>query len=187
MDLLTAHRKALEEFDRRVRLIQPAQWRSATPCTEWTVRDLLNHLVGEQRWAPSLLAGATIADVGDRFDGDQLGADPLAAWTEASGAARAAWEEPGATERQVHLSRGPAPAEDYGWEMAGDLAVHAWDLAHGIGADPALDPELAEVLYERWKAVVPLWVDAGIFAPPVPVPAGADPQIRLIALTGRRP
>jgi len=38
----------------------------------------VNHLAGEDLWAPPLLAGSTIAEVGDRFEGDVLGAEPLA-------------------------------------------------------------------------------------------------------------
>ena len=49
----------------------------ATPCTEWDVRALVNHVLGEIRWAVPLFAGSTIAEVGDRFDGDLLGDDPV--------------------------------------------------------------------------------------------------------------
>ena len=71
---------AMTEFERRVQAIRPDQWQDPTPCTEWDVRALVDHLVTELLWAPLLLDGATIEDVGDRFNGDQLGADPMAAW-----------------------------------------------------------------------------------------------------------
>ena len=60
----------MTEFDRRVRKIAPEQWALGTPCREWSVRDLVGHLVYEQLWAPELLAGCTTAQVGDRFDHD---------------------------------------------------------------------------------------------------------------------
>ena len=63
------------------RLIADDQWANPTPDTEWTVRDLVEHLVGEQLWVPLLLGGATIEEVGDRFDGDNLGDDPKTAWS----------------------------------------------------------------------------------------------------------
>ena len=56
------------------------QWALDTPCTEWNVRTLVNHVTVEDLWVPPLLRGATIEEIGDRFDGDQLGDDPKAAW-----------------------------------------------------------------------------------------------------------
>ena len=67
--------RAVAEFDARVRQIGEHQWQAATPDEDWTVRDLVNHLAGEDLWAPPLLAGSTIAEVGDRFEGDVLGAE----------------------------------------------------------------------------------------------------------------
>lgn len=177
----------MAKFDRTVALISDDQWQAPTPCTAWTVRDLLNHLVSEQLWVPLLLDGATIAEVGNRFDGDQLGADPEHAWTEAAGAAREAWTAPGATERIVHLSYHDVPASEYGWQMTLDLAVHGWDLARAIGADERIEPELARTLLPIFEPELEQWQDSGIFAPPVPVPADSDVQDRLLALLGRDP
>ena len=78
--------RAAAEFDARVRQVGDHQWQAATPDEDWTVRDLVNHLVGEDLWTPPLLAGSTMAEVGDRFEGDMLGAEPKAAWTAASAA-----------------------------------------------------------------------------------------------------
>jgi len=65
--LLEAHGRALADFDRLVRAVPADRWDSPTPCAEWSVRDLVEHLVTEQLWVPPLLAGQTIAEVGDRF------------------------------------------------------------------------------------------------------------------------
>ena len=91
-------------------MIRDDQWHAPTPDTEWDVTDLVQHLVYEQLWVPPLLAGKTIAEVGDAFDGDVLGDDPQRAWTSAAAAAQAAFAEPGALERTVHLSFGDVPA-----------------------------------------------------------------------------
>ena len=88
MDIPAMFRGAVAEFDARVRQIGDHQWQAATPDEDWAVRDLVNHVAGEDLWAPPLLAGSTIAEVGDRFDGDVLGADPKAAWSAAIPAAR---------------------------------------------------------------------------------------------------
>jgi len=108
MDIPAMFRRAVVEFDARVRQVGDHQWQAATPDEDWTVRDLVNHLVGEDLWAPLLLAGSTIAEVGDRFDGDVLGAEPTAAWRLASAGAVRAVEGDGAMDRLVHLSFGGA-------------------------------------------------------------------------------
>jgi uncharacterized protein (TIGR03086 family) len=187
MELLHAHRRAMSEFDNRVRQVGADQWPNPTPCAQWTVRDLLNHLVAEQLWAPWLLDGATLEEVGDRFDGDVLGADPLRAWNQASASAREAWDNPGATTGEVNVSWGVITAEDYGWQMTLDLAVHAWDLARGIGAPQWLNPELVTALHTVFEPQVGALQGFGIFDPPQPIGEDADDQTRLLALLGRRP
>ncbi|GAB3548177.1 uncharacterized protein (TIGR03086 family) [Actinopolyspora lacussalsi] len=186
MELLPAHRAAMREFDNRVRRTGIDQLDNATPCGEWRVRDLLNHLVSEQLWAPWLLEGHTLEQVGDRFDGDLVGEDPQAAWDRASSAARAAWDNAKLSSR-VHVTGGKIPVEDYGWQMTMDLAVHAWDLAKGIGADTGLDPELVEAVRAVFEPHLAALADSGLFAPAKPVSVSAAPQSRLLAMLGRQP
>ncbi|MGM1061523.1 TIGR03086 family metal-binding protein [Saccharothrix sp. Mg75] len=177
----------MTEFDSRVRQVRPGQWDRGTPCAGWSVRDLVNHLVQEQLWAPELLVGCTVEQVGDRFEGDRLGVDPLHSWVLAAGAAREAWIEPGALAKPVRLSQGESTAEEYGWQMTSDLAVHAWDLARAVGAPERLDPDLAEAVLEYVEPHAAEWSAAGLFEDPVPVADDADAQTRLLALLGRRP
>ncbi|ONI87476.1 TIGR03086 family protein [Actinosynnema sp. ALI-1.44] len=187
MELLDAHGSALSGFDWLVKAIGPDDWARATPCPGWTVRDLLGHLVAEQLWVPPLLDGAGIDEVGERFDGDVLGDDPVGAWTRASADAREAWLRPGALDREVHLSYGLVPAAEFGWQMTLDLAVHGWDLAEGIGETSPLHDELAEALLAVFSPQVWRWQGTGIFAPPVPVSVDAGAPARLLGLVGRHP
>lgn len=183
MQLLPAHRTAMREFDARVRAVR--DWDAPTACSAWSARDLLNHLVSEQWWVPHLLAGETLQQVGDRYDGDLVGDDPLGAWNEASARARTAWDEADIT-GEVHVTGGVIPAEEYGWQMTLDLAVHAWDLARGTGGNEHLNPELAQQLHDVFAPQVPRFQGLGIFDPPRPVPDDADAQTRLLAVLGRR-
>src|SRR5438477_10147734 len=128
------YRRAVEGFGQQVMAIGPDDWGRATPCSEWSVRDLVRHLVYEELWAPPLLAGATIAEVGDRFEGDILGADPQAAWKEAAAAALDAVTADSLS-RTVHLSFGDFPGSEYLGQLTADHVIHAWDLARGLGAD----------------------------------------------------
>ena len=114
------------------------------------MRALVNHVVGEQRWAPHLLAGETIEKVGDRYDGDLLGDDLHATWSDAVGPAVAAFAEPGALDRTVHLSYGDEAAREYATQMLTDLAIHGWDLARATGGDEYIDPEVAQLLWDAW-------------------------------------
>jgi uncharacterized protein (TIGR03086 family) len=180
------HRLAVEGFGARVHAIRAQQWHDPTPCVDWDVRALVAHLVVEQLWVGALLAGETVADVGDRFDGDQLGDDPVAAWDRAAAAAVAAFAVPGAIDREVHLSYGEAPAAHYGREMAVDATVHTWDLARAIGGDERLAPELVAVARDVVEANFDAWAQSGLFAPPVDVAPDADDQTALLARLGRR-
>lgn len=177
----------MDVFDRAMHKVGLTDWDSPTPCTDWTVRELVNHIVVEQLWVPDMLAGHTVADVGDKFDGDQLHDDPIGHWQEASSTARAAWLAPGATEGTVALSYGDERVEEYGWQMTTDLAVHGWDLATALGADAGIPDELATTLLAHIEPQVAAWSGTGMFAEPVPVPDDAPAPARLVALLGRRP
>jgi uncharacterized protein (TIGR03086 family) len=187
MELVDAYDRGVTEFGRRVHRVGPDQWDDDTPCTEWSVRDLVNHLTGEHLWAPWLLRGATLEEVGHRFDGDVLGDDLWAAWGRAAAASREAVHEPGAAAGRVHTSGGPTPAEEYLRQMTLDLTVHAWDLARGIGDVDRLDEELVALVWDYAREGAPSWQGFGMFDPPVEQPASASRQDRLVALLGRRP
>jgi uncharacterized protein (TIGR03086 family) len=174
------------EFGSRVQLVSPASWNDSTPCTEWSVRDLVNHLVGEHLWVPDLLAGKTMQEVGDRYDGDVLGDDPIGAWNSAIQGSLAAWSE--ASEDQiVHLSFGDAEAHEYAEQMLSDLVIHAWDLARGAGLDEHLDGILVEHVYGYLEPRAAQWSGFGVFAGPVDVDPGSGLQDLLLGLTGRKP
>ncbi|CAM5353020.1 TIGR03086 family metal-binding protein [Streptomyces abikoensis] len=184
--LLTRHKEALGLFTERVHAIRPGQWDEPTPCTEWSVRDLVNHLAVEQLWVPPLLDGSSIDDVGDSLDGDQLGDDPVAVWDAAAAAAREAFATPGALGRTVELSSGPSSARAYCSQMTADAVVHAWDLARAIGADERLPKPLVDLTRKEVEPYAGDLAGTGLFAEPVEPPSGADEQTRLLALLGRR-
>ncbi|QIB42630.1 TIGR03086 family metal-binding protein [Streptomyces aureoverticillatus] len=186
--LLRRHGRALDLFTQRVHTVRADQWDAPTPCADWTVRDLVGHLTVEQLWVPPLVRdGAALADVGDSFDGDELGPDPVASWDTAAEAARAAFEEPGALERTVHLSYGDTPAHDYCAQMITDLVVHSWDLARAIGADERLPDDLVAAAVREVTPYAAELSKTGLFGPAVQPPSGADVQTKLLSLLGRTP
>jgi len=187
MALLDLYRDSVSSFADRVARIRPDQWSGRTPCREWDVRTLVNHVVYEQRWSVPLFAGATIADVGDRFEGDLLGDDPVGAATEAAEDARAAVGETGVLERTVHLSFGETPAPEYINQLFADHVIHAWDLAVGTGQDRTLDPEAVRAVAEWFASNEEAYRSAGAIGPRTELPADASEQDRLLAAFGRDP
>ncbi|MER6995672.1 TIGR03086 family metal-binding protein [Streptomyces sp. NPDC000410] len=186
--LLDRHAEALALFTDRVHAVRADQWDAPTPCAEWSVRDLVNHVTVEQLWVPPLVGeGRTIADVGDAFDGDVLGDHPAVTWDRAASAAKAAFNEPGALERTVELSYGDSPVTAYCAQMVADAVVHAWDLSRGIGADETLPDELVDFVRREVSPYAADLVKSGLFAAPVEPPAGADAQTKLLCMLGRHP
>jgi uncharacterized protein (TIGR03086 family) len=163
MDVVELHRRAVAEFVRQVGEVRADQWGDPTPCADWDVRTLVNHVVGEERWTVPLMAGRTIEEVGDSLEGDLLGDDPAEAVTQAADAAQnAVAESPGAT---VQLSYGEESAAEYAYQLATDHLVHGWDLAVAIGAEARLDPEVVAAVASWFKDREELYRAGGAIGP----------------------
>lgn len=184
--LLEAHDRALEATGRLVAAVGPDQWNLPTPCDDWDVRVLVNHIVTGNFWAAELGGGKTIEEVGDRLDGDVLGDDPSAVWKESAVVASEVFSRPGALELPAAVSYGPVPNEVYLGHRVLDVLVHGWDLASATGQDTVLDPELVEAC---WIVVEPMRDELGASGAfgdgHVKAPEGADRQTELLAVLGR--
>ncbi|HZQ29171.1 MAG TPA: TIGR03086 family metal-binding protein [Acidimicrobiales bacterium] len=182
------HRRALDGTHGLVAGVREGQWRDPTPCADWDVRELVNHIVAENFWVAPMLAGKSIEDVGAQFDGDVLGDDPLAAYDRSAADAAGAADEPGAMDRPVGVSYGPVPGSVYVGHRFLDVLIHGWDLAKATGQDTSLDPELVQACWDLAEPEEAMLKGSGLFGPAdgVPVPDGADLQTRLLALLGRR-
>ncbi|MGH9118933.1 MAG: TIGR03086 family metal-binding protein [Acidimicrobiales bacterium] len=180
------HRRALEATGRVVSGIGDEDWDADSPCEGQTVREVLNHLVAGNLWAAEVMAGRTIAEVGDRLDGDLLGVDPKAAYDESAVVAGAAFAGDGAMGRPVAVSYGPVPGEVYARHRFFDVFVHGWDLAKGTGQDTTLDPDLLAACAAAIEPDLDAFRRAGALGQPLPVADDADAQTRFLAQTGRR-
>ena len=146
MDVHTLYQRSVEYFLDRLGPVRDDQWADPTPCTAWDVRGLVNHIAYEDLWTVPLMRGATIEEVGDQFEGDVLGEDPVGSSQAAAGDALAtvAVELPkGGT---VQLSFGETPRDEYVMQLAADHLVHGWDLAVATGGDTSMDPHLVQAL-----------------------------------------
>jgi uncharacterized protein (TIGR03086 family) len=142
MDLNTLYHRTVEAWADRVNGVPPDHWEGPTPCRDWSVRDLVNHVVAEDLWTVPLMTGSTVEEVGDRFEGDLLGDDPVRTALEAAMAATTAVAERLPDAGTVHLSYGDEHVGEYVRQLAADHLVHAWDLGVATGTDTRLDPHL---------------------------------------------
>ena len=184
-DIAQLHRRALDETRDVIAGVGSEQENLATPCEGWDVRTLLNHLVSGNLWAAELGAGRSIAEVGDRLDGDVLGNDPLGAYDASATAAAAVFEAPGALDAPCAVSYGPVPGSVYAGHRFVDVLIHGWDLATATGQDATLDPELVDASYAILQAEADLVRASGAFGEDIAVPAEAGAQTRLLAFIGR--
>jgi uncharacterized protein (TIGR03086 family) len=184
-DIRQRFEQAQAHFGELVHQVKDDQWGDPTPCTDWDVRALVNHLVYEARWAIPLLEGQTIEEVGGRFEGDLLGDEPKPTYDAALAEASAAVREVD-LDRIVHLSFADLPASEYLTQMTSDFVVHGWDLARGIGADDRIDPDMVTFVYAAAEPMADMLAASGMFGERIAVPDDADQQTKLLALFGRR-
>ncbi len=181
--------RASDEFDRRLAGVTIEQWSIPTPCADWTVRDLTDHLIGGNRFAAHLLTGASLDEaIAAAFAGG-FGDDPVGEFRAAAVAQRQAFAVPGALERVVHHHIGDMPGAQLLGFRLGDLTLHAWDLARATGGDERLDHELLVQVWKEFEPRAAFIAQSGRFGngPSGEVPDDAPLQERLLDLTGRRP
>lgn len=139
--------RALNATGRLITAIREDQWSTPTPCADWTVRDVVDHLVVGNLIVAALLVGQAPPD----RDTDYLGDDAVAAYHHAATAVRAAFDHPGALERTYPGPFGPTPGSALLDRRIADTLVHGWDLAQAAGQGARLPDDLAEhaVVFSR--------------------------------------
>jgi uncharacterized protein (TIGR03086 family) len=185
LDLPRLHADALASTDRLVAEVGDDQWRLPTPCEDWDVRELVNHIVSGNLWVAPLMTGSTIEDVGDRLDGDVLGGDPLDEYRRSASEARSAFCAEGAMAAPANVSYGPVPGRVYVGHRFIDVLVHGWDLAIAASLETTLRSDLVEACLEVVLPEAELLAASGAFGEDHEVPEGASSQTRLLALLGR--
>jgi uncharacterized protein (TIGR03086 family) len=158
------------------------QWAGSTPCTDWTVRQLVNHLVGGNLLFAAIVDGLPV----DRSPADHLGDDPMAAYRAAAGAVVAAFGRPGALEQLVTVPFGTVPGVVALHLRITEVLVHGWDLARATGGQTAFPDDLvAQELGFTRAALADLPPGRRPFGPPQPVADDAPLIDQLAACLGR--
>jgi uncharacterized protein (TIGR03086 family) len=181
------HRAGIE-FANRLKLVGTNDWELATPCDEWAVRDLVNHVVGGNFRYAMILQNEEPSAVLATHSLDFLGADPVAAFRSGFQQVTEAFDEPGALTATVHHPKsGKMSGAHLRVLRVDELAVHSWDLARAICVDDSLDNELVRWLFDRLGPIQDTIAKSGLYAPPVPLEEADESfQTRLLHLLGRR-
>jgi uncharacterized protein (TIGR03086 family) len=133
---------ASAQFTQKLDAVRPEQWAWPTPCTEWNVRQLVNHMTRGNLNYVRLLQGGTSAEFLSLRDVDALGADPVGAYAHSVDTCREAFAAPGALQRDLDYPLGKVTGRQALAVRTTDTVIHTWDLARGIGADERLDADL---------------------------------------------
>lgn len=185
MDPKELFRHSVEAVNGCIQAVKVDELDNKTPCSEWDLKALLNHLVYEILWVPDIVAGKTIEEVGDKYDGDVLGSDPVKAWDEAIDKASKAVEAADLN-GPAHLSYAETTNQKYITEIASDVLIHGWDVGQSISCSVIFDPELARAFYDAFLPRQEEMIKSGAFGTIIEAPDEASVQTKLLALFGRK-
>ncbi len=172
-----------------VRRIEPDQLAAPTPCGDWDVRTLVDHLLF---WAPALEAAAgkepvAVPTVGEG-ESPPADADRVRRLEVRLGRLVEAWGRPEAWEGTTALGDPtPLPAPMIGGMVLGEFVVHGWDLARATGQEVVWDDAVLEFALEWLGQTAEQGRTMGVYGPAVPVPGDAPVLDRVLGLTGRNP
>ncbi len=134
MDPLVAHQRSQDTFARVFGNVTSDQLSAPTPCTEWDVRALIDHVIGGNQRVVERAGGQPAS----------LPEDLKSALRASARAAQDTFAEPEALTRTYQLPIGEIPGTTFIELRTSDLLAHAWDLARATGQPTDFDPELAE-------------------------------------------
>ncbi|OBK51763.1 TIGR03086 family metal-binding protein [Mycobacterium sp. 1081908.1] len=180
MDPLVAHQRAQEAFAGVLANVGPEQYGGPTPCSEWTIGDLIEHVIGGNEhvvvWSGR---GERPADRPD---------DVMAAHRATAAAAQEVFAGPDGMSTMFKLPFGELPGRFFIGLRTSDVLTHAWDLAAATSQSTDLDPELsAEQLAAVRAFVGPQFRGPDKpFAEEQPCPGGWAPADQLAAFLGRK-
>ena len=168
-------------FSARVAAIRDeAAWAATTPCTEWTARDLVGHVVSVHR---AVARGLDPSAPPPPATDDDL----AAAWIVAAAEIRALLADPERASAPASGRFAPMPLEDLiGRLLCSDTIVHTWDLSRATGQDERLDPAGVAYAFTMLQPADDAIRGPGSFGPKIEPPAGADEQTRFLCFLGRR-
>src|SRR4051812_22746699 len=178
-DVIGAISSALQSTQAIVGAVPADRWHQPTPCSDWTVRDVTNHLVGGICLFTDELNGVPArAD----HESDWLAEDPVGAYAAAAAADARAWDRPDALTGTITLGLGTLPAPLAAVIHLTEVLVHGADIALAIDREDLIDREACAALLQEMQQMggVDAYRVPGVFGPAVPVPAHEPPHRQLL-------
>ncbi len=175
-------RRIAGTFTERVNAVPPAAWSNPAPCEGWVARDVVRHLV---EWVPPFLRDGANLTITPGLD---VVADPAGAWSHLNNQILAVLDASDiATRTFDHPQAGHHPlAQAIDRFILGDLLIHTWDLSRATGQNEHLDDTMVNEMLIGLEPMADMLAQSGHYGPRVLIAAEADPQSKLLALTGRQ-
>jgi uncharacterized protein (TIGR03086 family) len=186
MEIIKLHDRALEATAAIVANVDAVQFGAPTPCADFDVRALLNHMIGGNYRFVKIAHGEPGQAV--PAAGDFVHDDALTPYRQSAGAVSEAWSDPALLDRTARLPFGDFPGAFALGIHTVEAIVHGWDLAKATGQPTELDPDLYEVAWQNSKDIDDSFRGPSRpFGPAVTAPPGATDTARLMAWLGRQP
>lgn len=177
-------RRALDGTGRLLAGVDPARYGDPTPCTEWDVRTLVNHMVGGNRYFTVRAGGGEpeFSWFGESYP------DPAGTWRQWAATAVEVWSAPDTPDPRVPLPSGDLGPRLFDMHLM-EIATHGWDLADATGTPRQDDPDVVEALFDRFYGTIPEDLrDTGQLVGPALDCSEEAPKLhRLLAYLGRQP
>ncbi len=191
MEVIEALKMANTEFETRLRQVAHGQWDLPTPCPDWDVRGLTNHVLLGTRMSIQVLSGMPRDEVISYLDDDMMAStdDPISCFVELAEQMTEGFAALDGLEGIVEHPAGDFPRAMFCGFRVADGACHAWDLARAIGADETLDVGLVQFAWDDAQPQRDMLAATGMFGDSSSgtVADDAPLQTRYLDLMGRRP
>lgn len=190
MDPYTALERSISSTQRVVKGLRKKDLTAPTPCTDWNVKQLVNHVVGTLWLADGLFNDRTpryAVAPGAVPKSDLVGSEPAAAYAKAAQAALSAAATEGTIERMHSTPLGEMPGVALAGFTTMDVLVHGWDLAVATGQSRELDDDIVAYVTSFAKQAITDATREPTIGPAVRAPRAASATDKLMAYLGRRP
>ncbi len=170
--------------ERLLKELSPEQLEWTTPCTDWNVGQLVNHMIGGLQRAAATIDGKPLPELDD----DHLAIGAMKAYSAAAGSVSSAAEHAPGFDALVESFMGPQPVESVLRMYIDENIAHGWDLATALETELDVSDDLAADALQSWKqnlTMIPQ-EEGGMIGPSIPAPEGASTLDQLAALIGRR-
>lgn len=173
------YRRLSTSFAHRIAAVPEDAWDNQSPCSEWTTRGVVKHVVDAQ----GMFVGFIGAELGTVPNVDN---DPAGAWDAVSGTVQDLLENPATATQEFDGFFGRTSFESaVDRFLCLDLIIHGWDVARAAGLDEHIDSDDVRAARATFESFGDALRAPGVCGPELPAPPGADEQTKLLRFLGR--